>query len=85
MVYLEKNILKMKNGRVVNNLHLQVQQTNKGYTMFGKKNGRTFKKVVEYNNCKEYGKRLKRKTGKQLKVKRKTGKQLKVKRKTGKR
>jgi len=70
MTYLEKNIIKMKNGKVVNNIHVQIEKTNKGYTMFGKKNGRTFKKVVEYNNCKEYGKRLKKK------YKRKTNKRI---------
>jgi len=72
--YLEKNILKMKNGKVVNNIHVEIQHTNKGYTMFGKKNGRTFKKVVKYNECNQYGKRLKNKTGKLKTGKLKTGK-----------
>jgi hypothetical protein len=69
MSYLEKNILKMDNGKIVNHIHLKVHQTNKGYTILGKKNGRTFKKVVRYNECGNYGKRLKER---QLQKKRKT-------------
>jgi hypothetical protein len=58
--YLEKNFLKIKNGKVVNNSHLQIQQTNKGYSIFEKKNGKTFKRVVDYDECNQYGKRLKK-------------------------
>uniref|UniRef100_A0A6C0JIR4 Uncharacterized protein n=1 Tax=viral metagenome TaxID=1070528 RepID=A0A6C0JIR4_9ZZZZ len=76
MSYLEKNILKMENGKIVNHIHLKVQKTNKGYTILGKKNGRTFKKVVRYNECDNYGKRLKdkHKTYKNKRGKRKSGK-----------
>ena len=89
--YLEKNILKIKNGKVVNNSYLQIQQTNKGYSIFEKKNGKTFKRVVDYNECNQYGKRLKksqtnkRKTNKRKTNKRKTNKRKTNKRKTNKR
>ena len=65
--YLEKNIIKMKNGKIINNLHVKIKQTNKGYTLFGEKNGTPFKKVVQYDECKEYGKRLKTVKGKEKK------------------
>jgi hypothetical protein len=77
--YLEKNIIKMKNGKIINNLHVKIKQTNKGYTLVGEKNGTPFKKVVQYDECKEYGKRLKTGKGKGK------GKHLKNKRSTNKR
>lgn len=74
--YLEKNIIKMKNGKIINNLHVKIKQTNKGYTLFGEKNGTPFKKIVQYDECKEYGKRLKtgKRKGKHLKNKHRTNK-----------